>query len=420
MGSHLDGLVAQIAQSVREVMSAWLNRLNMPLLTRLCAISLLARWSFLWLAQPHIHAVEDFNIAQHLAHGDGFAYGGFENDWHLTALKAPAYPLFLAVFVVLFGESAKLAVALVQHALFAFLPIFFLRISKALEIETLGKLAALLFLVHPSYLYYPTVIEATNLFVPLALLWLEGLIGVVKSAVGVRACAWFGLLSGTLVLTQPIALVPIAFCLALMLRSRIKSLTLVFALMLLPISIWTARNWLVFEKIIPTKSPFYMNLYVGLLPEYNGLHQFEFIDSEKIQQLNSLQQKLGDVAMEAHYKSAFLEAVQAKPMLYAQKTIWQAVLYWLFPPRYFEQVSLQFLLVRVLPVVVLNVLFIWGMIRLWKLNRRFAIALTLTLCYFTAVYALTHSANIRFKLDIEWLELYACAAGLQPRNQPIP
>lgn len=88
-------------------MSAWLNRLNLPLLTRLCAISLLARWSFLWLAHPHIHAVEDFNIAQHLARGDGFAYGGFENDWHLTALKAPAYPLFLAVFVMLVGESAN-------------------------------------------------------------------------------------------------------------------------------------------------------------------------------------------------------------------------------------------------------------------------------------------------------------------------
>jgi hypothetical protein len=399
-------------------MSTWLNRFNLPLLTRLCAISLLARWGFLWLAQPHIHAVEDFNIAQHLAHGDGFAYGGFENDWHLTALKAPVYPLFLAVFVVLFSESAKLAVALVQHALFAFLPIFFLRIGKALEIELLGKLAALLFLVHPSYLYYPTVIEATNLFVPLSMLWLEWLIGVIKSAVNARMLMLFGLLSGTLVLTQPTALVPIAFCLALMLMlgARIKSLALIFALMLLPIAIWTARNWLVFEKVIPIKSPFYMNLYVGLLPDYTGLKQFEFLDSEKIQQLNALHQKLSDVAMEAHYKSAFLEAVQAKPMLYAQKTLWQAVLYWLFPPRYFEQLSLQFWLVRILPVAFLNVFFILGMMRLWKLHRGFALALLLTLSYFTLVYALTHVANIRFKLDIEWLELYACAAVLQPRN----
>ncbi|MFQ3598747.1 MAG: hypothetical protein SNJ55_07065 [Chloroherpetonaceae bacterium] len=400
-------------------MSAWLNRLNAPVLTWLCVASLFARFGFVLLAKPHIHAVEDFNIAMHLAHGDGFAYGGFDNDWHLTALKAPVYPVFLALFIVLFGEAAKLVSVLAQHALFAFLPIFFLRIGKALEVEVLGKFAALLFLLHPSYFYYPTVIETTNLFVPLAVLWLEWLVRNVKSAQRIHVLIGFGLLSGTLILTQPIALLPIVLSIAFLLRTGIKSLTLVFAAILLLVGIWTARNWLVFEKVIPTKSPFYMNLYVGLLPEYTGLNRFEFLDSVKVQQLNLLHQTLDDVEMEAHYKKAFVGAVKEKPMLYAQKTCWQAALYWLVPPRYVEQMSIQFLLVRALPVALLNVLFVLGMARLWKRHRGIAVALLLVLSYFTAVYALTHVANIRFKLDIEWLELFVCAAALQPKNQSL-
>lgn len=399
-------------------MSAWLNRLKTPVLLRLCAVSLFARFCFILLAKPHIHAVEDFNIALHLAHGDGFAYGGFENDWHLTAMKAPAYPLFLAVFITLFGEASKLVIVLAQHALFAFLPIAFLRIGKVLEVEQLGKLAALLFLLHPSYFYYPTVIEATNLFIPLSLLWLELLVRIVKVANGARMLAGLGLLSGTLILTQPIALVPIMLSILILLRSCVKSLMLIFAMMLLPIALWTARNWLVFEKVIPTKSPFYMNLYVGLLPEYTGLNCFEFLDSTKVQQIDSLHNVLDDVKMEAHYKEAFIMTVKEKPMRYAQKTCWQAMLFWLVPPRYFEQMSIQFVLVRVLPVALINVLFVLGSARLWKQHRGVALALVLTLLYFTMVYALTHVANIRFKLDIEWLELFACATVLQMKNQP--
>lgn len=400
-------------------MKAWLNRLTAPMLLRLSAVSLVARFCFMLFAEPHIHTVEDYNIALHLAHGDGFAYGGFESDWHLTALKAPGYPFFIALFIALFGEASKLLIVLAQHTLFAFLPILFLRIGKTLEMELLGKIAALLFLLHPSYFYYPTVIEATNLFVPLAVLWLESLVRVVRVAYRVRVLVGFGLFSGMLILTQPIALVPIVLCMMLAFRARAKSLILMFIVMLLPIALWTARNWLAFEKVIPTKSPFYMNLYVGLLPEYTGLERYKFLDSAKVQQLNALRQTVGDIEMEAYYKEAFVTAVKEKPVLYAQKTCWQAALFWLVPPRYFEQMSLQFLLVRILPVAVLNVLFIWGTIKLWRTRREIACSILLVMLYFTLVYAFTHVANIRFKLDIEWIELFACAAVFQPINQSI-
>jgi hypothetical protein len=72
-----------------------------------------------------------------------------------------------------------------------------------------------------------------------------------------------------------------------------------------------------------------------------------------------------------------------------------------------------------LPVVVLNVLFVWGTMKVWRTRRNIALSILLVLLYFTAVYALTHIANIRFKLDIEWLELFVCAAVFQPKHQSL-
>ncbi len=238
------------------------------------------------------------------------AYGESEDNWHLTAIKALVYPFFLAIFVTLFDESTKIIIVHVQHAFLAFLPILFFRIGKELQLETLGKISALLFLLHPSYFYYPTVIEVTNLFVPLAMLRLEQFIKITKHAQISYRHTLFGIFSGIVILTQPIALVPVVFSILFILRARIKPLIVILASMLLPIVPWTVRNWIVFEKIIPTKSPFYMNFYVGLLPGYSGLEKFQFVDSNIAQKLDSMHKKIGDVQMEAHYKHVFIEAVK--------------------------------------------------------------------------------------------------------------
>ncbi|MDW8436413.1 MAG: glycosyltransferase family 39 protein [Chloroherpetonaceae bacterium] len=397
-------------------MSAFLERLSFPVLTRLCGLSLLLRVGFVFVVQPSIVAVEDFNIAEHLARSDGFAYGGFDDDFRPTALKSPAYPLFLATFLALFGEQAKIVVVLVQHALAAFSPILLWRIGESLNEARLGKIAALLFLSHPSHFYYPTVLEVTNLFAPLAILWLFFSIRLARAAPMSLATFGFGLFSGVLVLAQPVALLPVVATLVFAFRRRLKSLALILLALLAPMSVWTARNLVVFGKAIPTKSPFYMNLYVGLLPEHSGLKAFEFLDDETIRRIDSLRQSTSDVEMEAHYKEVSLNAVRRKPLLYAAKTLWQAALYWFVPPRYFGNLSLSFVAVRLLPVLILNALFAWGLARLWRRRPDIAIAIALTLTYFTAVYALTHVSNIRFKLDIEWLELFACAAAFDERK----
>lgn len=392
-------------------MSAWLDRLSAPVLTLCCVASLALRVLFLLVVQPDFHAVEDYNIALHLARGDGFAYGGFERDFYPTALKAPVYPLFLAAFIVAFGDSAKWVVALVQHSLFAFAPLLFAAIGARCRAARIGKLAGLLFLLHPSYFYYPTVLESTSLFVPLALLWLWALGSLAERFPRRREAFAFGSFSGALALVQPVATLPIAATIGFLFRNRLRPLAFIALGALAPIAVWTTRNAIVFGTFIPTKSPFYMNLYVGLLPEYSGAERFQFLERDHVRRMDSLRRALGDVEMEPHFKDIFWNAIRQKPSLYALKTLWQAALYWFVPPRYFENFSLGFVVVRLLPVLTLNALFVWGTLKLWKSRRALAMSVLLVLLYFTAIYALSHAANVRFKLDIEWLELFACAAA---------
>lgn len=417
MGSHLDGVVVEDSKPLGKIMTAIISRLATLDLSRLCALSLALRWLFVLILKPDLNAVEDFNIAAHLVRGEGFSYGGFDDDFYPTAMKAPIYPLFLSAFIFLFGESAKLAVVLVQHALLAFTPILLSRFGKEIGLDLLGKITGLLFLAHPSFLYYPTVVEVTNLFIPLAVLWCIELIKTLRNSFNTIRRAAFGIVTGTLILTQPLVLIPIFVSLVVAFRSRLKTLALIGLCALLPISIWTLRNFLAFEKIILTKSMLYGSVYMGWLPEFAPAKKFDVIDEKTKRRIDSLRSVLNDVELEEPHKKAVWELIPKYPMLYIEKAVWQAGLYWWIPARYLDNLTIPLIAVRLLPVLILNALFLFGIVRLWKLNATFAVSIALALAYFTAVYALTQVSNIRFKLDIEWLELYACAAIVKTKSE---
>jgi len=409
--SRDDALIDQVFHVVRTAFTQWFQRIDTPFLLKLCIASLVVRFCFVVVVHPPFHAAEDYNIALHLARGDGFAYGGFDHDWYKTALKAPIYPMVLSVFVRLFGKESKFIVALVQHALFAFLPLLMFRIGQHLKLESIGAIAALLFLFHPSYLYYPTVIEATNLSVPLAVLWFERYLRMHN--VRLINQLLFSFLSGVLILTQPLALVPIGIAIIWRFRSWWKTLTLVCSVILLLIGSWTLRNWLTFHEVIPIKSSFFMTVYHGMLPEISGLTSFRFFEADRVRRLDSLHRAVGDVVMAPIYRHTVVQAVAEHPLMYLQKTAYQALLYWWIPPKYLSQLTLEFWLVRGVAVIVLNILFVVGLRRLWVVHRTFAVAILLVVSYVTMVYALAHVANVRYKLDIEWLQLFACAAVFQ-------
>jgi len=369
--------------------------------------ALLLRLIFAVLTRHTIHSAEDFLIAQNLVSGLGYT---FDINVGATALKAPIYPLFLAGIITVFEQHAPLVAAIIQHCLLGIVPLLLARFARECKAEKLGLLTGFLFLIHPTYFYYPNVLEVTNLFVPLSLGW--GILSVLMwRSSSVKYGVMWGITSGIMILTQPLSLPFVGvLCCAFAYKRTYKILFVSLVACALVFAPWVTRNYIVFHKLIPTKSAFWMNFYVGWLPQNHGRSEFACLPDSTRHRIDSLVQIKNDVELEPEYKSAFLTTVAHNPSLFAQKIIWQAGVFWWIPNRYSSDTSLGFLIVRKLPVIVLNFAWCLSVVFIYKHHKRLALLSIMALLYFTCIYALTQTANIRFKLDIEWIELFAVAA----------
>lgn len=349
------------------------------------------------------NTIEDYTIAKNLV--NGFGYTLFLEDG-ITAFKAPFYPLLLTVFIFIFNTGAKLAIVIFQHFLLSLIPILLLKLGNSTSRKEIGYVSAWLFLIHPAYFYYPNVIEPTNVFILFSLISI--IIGIESlKKTSQKSFILLGLLFGIILLIQPIvALILFAFLIFLLLKREFKKFTIVFSITLLVVSPWIIRNYIEFDKFIPGKSPFWLNFYVGYLPYYHANAKYNLLNKEDIRTIDSLKTtSINDVEMEKYYKKFFLRAINKSPVIYIEKTFYQMASYWWIPPKYFNDNRIQFILIRKLPVAILNLLTIVGFYFMFKTDKKYAVCIFAILFYFTAVYGLTQVANIRFKLDIEWLQL---------------
>jgi len=83
----------------------------------------LAKVAFSVLVQPAPETIEDYQIAQNLAAGRGYCLLPTLGP---TAVKVPVYPLFLALFVRLFGAGNVFPIVVAQHILLAGVPLLLL------------------------------------------------------------------------------------------------------------------------------------------------------------------------------------------------------------------------------------------------------------------------------------------------------
>ncbi len=375
-----------------------------------CLTILLFRILVLVFFIDEINAIEDYAIAENIAEGKGFVYWEKAGP---TALKAPIYPFFLSVFILIFGSYAKIAASATQHVIFSFVPFLLVALGGRVNLKKLGFLAGWLFLIHPSFFYYPNVLEAANIFIPLFIIWLN-LAAKVKRQLKSSVAVLFGIISGVIILTQPI----VAFLLLVFLvyiafakKTRIALISLaVSALILTP---WSIRNYTVFDEFVFVKSPFWTNFYAGYLPTTHGSERYDVIEKADKRRIDALKiEGANNVELESVYKEIVINTISHNPLLYIEKCLFQAATYWWGPPKYLNDYSLKMIVGRKLPVLIINILSVLGLFILWKRNKEFAFTILVILIYFTLVYSLAHAANVRFKLDVEWLQLYLVAAAL--------
>jgi hypothetical protein len=118
------------------------------------------------------------------------------------------------------------------------------------------------------------------------------------------------------------------------------------------------------------------------------------------------------VDMEIHYKHAFLSFWEKSPERYLEKVGNHLKYYWILPPRYIDNLSLPIIAVRLMPNIALLILTLLGLKRAYHKDKSVFWFIISILVYFSLVYSLTAAVNIRYKLDIEFLQVFLASFGL--------
>ncbi len=383
-----------------------------------CCVSALIRILFVsWQGEAAIKHMEDYQIAVNLSSGNGYCITPASGP---TAIKAPLYPFFLAAIFSIAPQQSLVIASIIQHLLIAFCPYLFFILLQPYVKQRIALTSALAFSLHPSYWVYPSTLEVTNLFVPLCLLTLYAVQARHQAQREARSTRLSELsipiLLALVVLCQPICF-PVAVLAIWFLYSGVSKRLLALAICLLMWTPWTIRNEVVFQRFIPFKSSVWMNVYMGFDVASHGIAQLNTIDTLQQKNIAEAQRLSDDVVLEEQYKSASLQALQAQPVLFAEKFFVQAWRYWTIPPKYDQSVwNLSFAAGRLAPLTILAICTLAVFILPQLRRKPFVRTVLFVLVYFTVVYSLSHTQNIRFKLDVEWLQCFFFGLVLSSRD----
>lgn len=356
-----------------------------------------------------IPSYEDFRIAENLINGNGYSEISSVGP---TAIKAPFYPLFLSLFIYLFNSS-KIIISIFQLIIFTLTVVPLYHSVKHLFTEKTGLIISLVFFFFPSFFIYPYKIESTSLTIPLMIIQFYFFIQHIKKD---KCLCYFYLISGLLFIHQPLSIIPSLFYLLYLNHSKVY-FKMIFVLILFALP-WGVRNYKQFDKLIFTKSPFWMNIYVGLdeRVQENGI---KLIDDKTHQELDSLRRSINDIELENKYKEIASPIIKEHPLIYFKIVINNIKQFWLIPNKYLNNMSYEILIIRIIPVLLLNILTAYSLILLFKTNKRIFYLLILFFIIYTLPYAITHATNIRFKLDIEIIQVALLTLILERKQNEI-
>jgi hypothetical protein len=261
-------------------------------------VAFAARLGFAWDQQRKIpeaalsiapFAQETGNIGYSLALGKGFS-NPFRRESGPTAWLTPVYPLLVAASFKLFGmfTVASFFFLVFLNTIFSTavcIPVFY--VGKHIAHVGVGAAAAWLWALFPAGVMFPFEwIWDTSLSALLAATLLWATLQVADSPL-IRDWCGYGLLWGFTLMTNPSLGSLLPFLLgwaSYRARKRragvstaspfawLKNPGIALGLVILFCVPWTARNYAVFHKLIPLRSNFPLELYIGNNENYDDKH----------------------------------------------------------------------------------------------------------------------------------------------------
>lgn len=383
------------------------NLLQVKILLIFNIVIFIAKFIFSYKNKFSTNCFEDWSIASNIA-----KYGVYSEFIEVgsTAYKLPVYPLFLSAIIYLFPKNAFESIIIIQHIIYFFIPILFILIARLFNAEKIGILTGFIFLFSPAYFFYSNIIEVTNVFIPVLLIWIYFYLKIyLKNYKTNYIYILFSLITAILFLTQ-IVVVPISILLIIYLliskKLNFKNWISIVVFSSVFYSPWVIRNYIVFDRFIPTKTPVWQNIYLSYTSSVNILDDVKLISDKNSEEIFRLRRHVSEFEMEKIYKRETLKVLDGKQNIVFLKMAQNVMLLWYVPPRYFYDHSMKIVFGRKIFVLLLNFFTIISLFYLFKSNRKLFYLSILFFINFTLPYSVGHAANTRFKLDFEWYQYF--------------
>jgi 4-amino-4-deoxy-L-arabinose transferase-like glycosyltransferase len=391
------------------------------------------RLAFAWDQQREIPSqvlslvpfqTETGHIALSIASGKGFS-SPFQRDTGPTAWLAPVYPYLLAGIFKIFGVYTvrSFFAAVLLNILFsagACVPIFYA--GKRIAGLGAARAAAWLWALFPNSIIIPFEwVWDTCLS---ALLVAVLLLATLKLAESRRLRDWYfyGFLWGFALLTNPaVALLLPVFALWAALRIRHHGLksdwvtrpALAIGVALLCCVPWTIRNYAAFHSLIPIRSNFAFELYVGNNENYDEQHRFRpgaiTQDREILRYF-----RLGESTFMEEEKKKALAFLVAHPRIELWLVSQRMVDFWMgtaTPLATFRQAELPWLRVVLLCNFAAPLGALAGAVVLFVRKNDYAVPVIAVPVVFPLIYYVTHT-TLRYRHPIDPVVVLLVAIGL--------
>lgn len=329
---------------------------------------------------------EPSHVAAALASGLGFSapYAGVPPA--STAQQPPLYPLIVAVIFRIFGVfTSQSAWAVVGLNILAggITAVLIYRLGRVHFGDTVGVVAAWLWVL--PWMYESRAFSVSCSSSSLAALGFTALLLLLSN--GMKS-DWgrvaLGSFCGALVLLQPVFLaVLVVYGVCLVLDKQRKSHILMAALALLLVLVpWTVRNYAVFDRLIPVRDNFGLELSLGNRPGMQGTVDYsgDFPDHDP-----TMYSRMGEMKfMDTKFREA-TRHILANRAAFVSRFIRRWVEFWYFPYP-FEW-------------IVLSVLSWAGAWSIWRTHQNSWLFIVPLLTY-PLVFCVTHLfANYRHPID---------------------
>jgi len=358
-------------------------------------------------------------IGWNLVQGNGYSMD-IDPPYSPSAYRPPVYPFFLATIYKLFGHS-YFAVKVMQSIVGALTCVLIYLISIEVFSRKVGIISALISSVYPAFLYYTNtlIMEIVLIFIVAVTVLL--FVKVVKHKTLKYQIA-FGISIGIASLCRPAMLLYPFFALLFMYfiypnkKEYLKHGGLMLIAMLLVLTPWTIRNYVVFGKILPVVAKgMGSQIWTGLRTVEMDPHDLEdrvFKSAIEIQ--DSLTAGRTEIDAQEMLLKLAVQEILNNPIDYVIITIKKVGQLWYHPigairtlPKY-SQIAANLLIIA---YYIMLGLALTGLIMSFRNRILYFAPFIITIFYFTAVHSLLLTLN-RYRVSALPFVIIFSAYGL--------